>query len=1137
MVFCGGDLSHMTAQIKLVARSAFQAAGSVVRALIFCVVFLLPTAALAQEEVRAETLRVTGESNDGYGRIVLTFPGRFDLPGYELSWDNGVLVVTFDTTANVIMPDMSAELPDFVAAARTDPDNRGIRIGLKDDFTVNKTEAGESLYLDLLPEDWTGIEPGLPRYVVERLSKRATEAAIVAEQQRKLDEARLNPPDVAMRVGRHPTFVRLKIDWSINVEADFSFEAPYGELAFDWPVPIDLFAAVSGLPEQLITIDNAVDDLGSVIRFETAEGVTPRFYANSARQYVIDIDIDTGDPGGVDLASLLPDATVSGGEAPEGLVDLVEGQEEEQPVLIDVPEETGPTAVKPFIRKVGSTVRVVFPFERETPAAVFRRSDTLWMIFDTNASIGAPDAGDDGEIGEIAEAFSVLPAGDTSIVRINLNKSKLATLGSEGRSWVLSLGDIVLVPEEIVTLQRRQTARGLFEIIADVKRPSKVHQLLDPEVGDVLEVVTVYPPARGIVRDFRHVDFAALRSVHGLVVQPWHEDISVAIEGRNAIISAEQGLILSTRRSKRSGVDGEIDEQENVLQLATLIEEEPPLYIARLNELMQFASIQQDEKLAMARLEIAKFYLANEFPHEALGLVSVVAAEGVSADIEPTLELVSAAASTMAGRWDDAIKQLNSEFMADLPQSLIWRTIARVGAHDYEGARSDALAVELSLDGYPEWLKRKFLKAAVVAALEEEDVSMATRFIGLLAPETLSREDLSIYELLSARIDHQAGRYDEALDTLGRVISSDIRPTRAEAIYRTMLLLDEIGRLDVLRGADTLASEITVWRGNDLEAKMLQFLSELYFKAGEFRLGFETARSLAEAHPENEVTDAMVVEAQKIFANLYLNGQADALQPVDALTLYYDFRNFTPAGARGDEMVRNLARRLIRVDLLDQAADLLQYQVDSRLEGAAKSQIAADLAVIYLADRQPDKALRVLNDTQVAGITPGLERQRRIIEARALIDAGREDLALDVMTRLDGRDAELLRVDAHWNAKRYQEASETLELLYIPAVENGNLTSAARTNIVKAAVGFVLANDQIGIARLRERFADPMSRTPEWPLFSFVTGQVEVSSLEFRQIAKQVAGTDSLNGFLETYREIYNPEGALSPSVAEADDA
>ena len=49
-------------------------------------------------------------------------------------------------------------------------------------------------------------------------------------------------------------------------------------------------------------------------------------------------------------------------------------------------------------------------------------------------------------------------------------------------------------------------------------------------------------------------------------------------------------------------------------------------------------------------------------------------------------------------------------------------------------------------------------------------------------------------------------------------------------------------------------------------------------------------------------------------------------------------------------MIRNLARRLVKVDLLSQAAQLLDYQLENRLHGVARTQIAADLAVEIMKD-------------------------------------------------------------------------------------------------------------------------------------------------------------------------------------------
>ena len=58
------------------------------------------------------------------------------------------------------------------------------------------------------------------------------------------------------------------------------------------------------------------------------------------------------------------------------------------------------------------------------------------------------------------------------------------------------------------------------------------------------------------------------------------------------------------------------------------------------------------------------------------------------------------------------------------------------------------------------------------------------------------------------------------------------------------------------------------------------------------------------------------------FRRLYRDGAADDAPPVRALGLYEEFRELTPPGAEGERMVRRLADRLAKVDLLDEAAEL-----------------------------------------------------------------------------------------------------------------------------------------------------------------------------------------------------------------------
>ena len=210
--------------------------------------------------------------------------------------------------------------------------------------------------------------------------------------------------------------------------------------------------------------------------------------------------------------------------------------------------------------------------------------------------------------------------------------------------------------------------------------------------------------------------------------------------------------------------------------------------------------------------------------------------------------------------------------------------------------------------------------------------------------------------------------------------------------------LGDLKRDDVISQLESLT---TIWRGDETEIEALKVLAHLYTEEGRYRDAFYVMRSAMAARPDSALTRQIQDEAAATFDSLFLTGKGDAMPAIDALALFYDFRELTPIGGRGDEMIRRLADRLVSVDLLDQAADLLQYQVDHRLQGAARAQVATRLAVIYLMNRKPDRALATLRATRTADLSNDLRDQRLLLEARALSDLGRHELALEVIADVD----------------------------------------------------------------------------------------------------------------------------------------
>src|SRR5579872_3085916 len=132
--------------------------------------------------------------------------------------------------------------------------------------------------------------------------------------------------------------------------------------------------------------------------------------------------------------------------------------------------------------------------------------------------------------------------------------------------------------------------------------------------------------------------------------------------------------------------------------------------------------------------------------------------------------------------------------------------------------------------------------------------------------------------------------------------------------------------------------------------------------------------------------------------------------------------------------------------------------------------------MVYLTSRKPDRAIAVLRATRIADLSGELRQQRLLLEARAQSDVGRHDLALDIISNIPGREAIRLRSDIYWGARRWREASEQIELYYADRWRDFKpLSAAEKSDIIRAVVGYALAEDAIGLARFREKYGPLMS--------------------------------------------------------------
>ncbi len=98
------------------------------------------------------------------------------------------------------------------------------------------------------------------------------------------------------------------------------------------------------------------------------------------------------------------------------------------------------------------------------------------------------------------------------------------------------------------------------------------------------------------------------------------------------------------------------------------------------------------------------------------------------------------------------------------------------------------------------------------------------------------------------------------------------------------------------------------------------------------------------------------------------------------------------------------------------------------------------------------------------------------------------------------------------------------------------LTDVERSDILRAEIGYALAEDKIGLERFRDRYAPKMAGTPDARAFEIVSAPLGSGGEDFKDIAHAAAAEDTLDDFLRDMKARY-PEVQSDLSEPTAEDA
>jgi len=1134
--------------------------------------------------VRAHAQPVGGdvhvEMSQGFARILIHLSQEVES---EVKQAGGIVVVHFRRPVRVGIEKLAHAAPNYVGAARSDPDGKGFRIALNRKVTVNAMAAGERLYIDLLPDTWRGLAPGLPKEVIEDLARRAREAERAMRAHHEV--ARRNERPARVRVATQPTFTRYVFELPEVIPVATARGTDDVTLTFGSRLKFDFGELKTTLPAAVKAIESFDQTNSIAVRFALNEKADVRTFREDMN-FVLDVGSSDAREAvvpnkGDDLARLGQEiapknALLSGIEAPQTVppaaqdikpavpTPLRAAPSPQKPAAITAHEHSAPPSAplaeslepsalppvaapetKPMAKVVpalgvpvqesgsgvtaqmqrdGDRIRLSFPFHAPTPAAIFRRAGTLWMVFDTRGAITLPQLGTESG-GMIRHALgTALP--DGYVVRLMLDRPRMVSATTDNGVWTITIGDNIAETSAPLSIDRSLVTAARPSIAIPLEKAHELHRIADPDMGDSILVVTAPGPARGFIKPQEFVEFRALASTHGVAVQPLADDVQVELAPDKLVVVRPGGLTVSgpgaAARSSSAKRAILLDAQAwGFDRQANLVE--------RQNRLVGAAADAGETKRNAPRLELARFYLAREMYPEAKAVLDVALSEERPSREDPSALMLRAIALLMLDRPEAALKEIDHPMLGDQLDTPLWRAFAHARMGKWEEAHRGFKTAEGLRTTLPVELQRIALREALRTAIELRDYETAQHLFSEFQTIGISPEMQPSLSILQGRLAQGLGNTPEALRSYRQAAESDDRPSAAQGKFRDLTLRYDTGDIKRAELIGELEVLSTVWRGDETEVEALHKLAKLYTEEERYRDAFHVMRSALKAHPEAQISRRIYDEAAATFDTLFLAGRADALPAIEALSLFYDFRELTPIGRRGDEMIRRLADRLVAVDLLPQAAELLQHQIDNRLQGSARAQVATRLAVIYLMDHKPERAQAVLHSTRAAELNSDLRQLRMMLEARALSDIGRHDVALELTENVSGREAVRLRADILWSAKRFGESAEQIERMYGDRWRDfAPLTDGERADLLRAAIGYSLSGDTIGTGRLKERYQTKMIESPDNRAFEVATDPYAAKGPEFRELASAVTAFASLEAFLRDMRRRYPEIGTLS---------
>jgi tetratricopeptide (TPR) repeat protein len=1083
---------------------------------------------------------------ENYARILLKWAKNMPSPS-RATLNGSLLTISLPIEVNGDIGALKASAPNYIIAAAIGSDKKTIRIALSQTVKIARSKDGEIEAIDLINPM---VSPPPPFNKANADDETAHEPKAEVENHEPTGNLKLKnwpaPPNTKIfkvESANSGLFTRVSIIGKNIGPAQIGRIGDRMALTIPGIHTLDIASMRAHLPKLVKDAVRYNDKTHTSVVMDIEAGAQLRQGADADRVYV---DIF---PAGAKIEQAPPEAAHNTPENKEAQShgEKVETPSQEHneaakngallPTTSDLKspinsqekkfEEPAPSGnVNVNTRESGGNYIVDFNFEKMAPSAVFRRGGNIFVLFATSANFKINGFKANG----LANSITPVSGEGVKGVKISAPDGVFANPAAIGAKWQITLSKTapnVARPIEVKAETAPDNNSRLKALVADAITTGNI---MDDDVGDKLLVGLSLGPPSALSKSRTFLEAYLPETQQGLVAIPRADDLEIRPDIDGFVLARPNGLALSASGGAISPAGFNITSPSFVDFINWRLGPQND-YMKNLNALKLAAAKEMGEAAGgiKAQLDLARFYMAWDFAPEALGVIKSIKAANPDYLHSPDVIGLNGAALALLGRGREAIEILASPEVASDAAAHLWSALAANASGDAVEARRQFQMGQAALAAFSPDMQAKFKLAESEAAYNTQDFQGSAFFAQSAFDSATDAFTKEKAKLQKANADAKLGEIEKAKNSYTELENSTYREIAARAKFGKAMMIADDANGNIEEAIRMLDGLRYAWRGDDLEIEVLRNLGELYIKAGDIRSGLGTLADASTLRPELPAARALRDTLAREFKHLFLEGGADGMDSFQALALFYDFQKLTPMGPEGDQMARGLADRLVKLDLLPQAEEILQHQVDNRLQGFTRAQAASDLAAIYLLDKKPEKALEAIWNSRDTQLSNELNEYRQLIEAVAMADLKRNDHALELIEFAKGKDADKIRAEVYWRKGEFQSAANYAWSSLPPVA--ATLLPEQAGEVLRAAIAKALSGDKAAVNKLAASYGPAMGKTGFAEAFKVVTSNDVPNPAQLKSAIDSVQGSSPFGSLLKGLRS--KVFAMTAPTVAE----